>query len=432
MALPSSVTDRLRGIIAGPRSALVPPVRPSTTNPGAPGLEAALGGTWWDGPHGRCFVVERRFPSESVYGRASVGAYGNALIEAADEAALMSSANGARAPFVFFDLETTGLSGGAGTYAFLVGCGAFDERNDFVIRQFVLERPGDERPMLRTVADLLAPAGALVSFNGKSFDAPLLETRHQFHRLPWLAADVPHVDVLHSARRFWRESGAGALADSGCSLTALERQILGTRRHDDVPGFEVPARYFNFIRTGDARPLEAVLEHNWRDLLSLAGLTATLARLVQRGPAAATHAREALALGHTYARAGFEERARESFARAAAVHGQPLPGHSAVRVDALRALAITLRRARRFDDAAACWRRLLESGCPSHVAREASEALAIHHEHRVHDLETARMFALQSLENEAGGAWHEAVHHRLRRLEKKMGSAAGSAALDLG
>src|SRR4029077_3318966 len=100
----------------------------------------------------------------------------------------------------FFDLETTGLSGGAGTQAFLVGCGWVAGDGAVVARQFLLTRPSDERAMLEIVRAELARAGALVSFNGKSFDAPLLETRYAFHRVEWARDCLPHLDVLHPAR----------------------------------------------------------------------------------------------------------------------------------------------------------------------------------------------------------------------------------------
>src|SRR5439155_5978386 len=139
------------------------------------------------------------------------------------------------------------------------------------------------RRLLETAAADLARAGALVSFNGKSFDAPVLETRYLFHRLPWPGGGMPHVDVLHPARRFW--------GDGECSLVALERQLLGVRRVGDVPGFEIPARYFQFIRSGDAAPLAAVLEHKRLDLLSLAAFTALLLHVTHAGPDAARDAR---------------------------------------------------------------------------------------------------------------------------------------------
>jgi hypothetical protein len=255
----------------------------------------------------------------------------------------------------------------------------------------------------------LAPAGALVSFNGKSFDAPLIETRHLYHRLEWTGGRLPHLDVLHPARRFW---GDGAACAAPCSLVALEQSVLGRRRPGDVPGSEIPTRYFTFVRSGDARPLVGVLEHNRLDLLSLAGLTARLLDLVRTGPGAARHPREALALGGVYARGGLDGRARDAYQRALVM----CTSGGDIRIDGLRALALLCRRGGRYEDAAASWRELLAiPGCPRRVAREASEALAVHHEHRARDLPAAKAFALQ-----IGPAWNPAVQHRLARIERKM------------
>jgi uncharacterized protein len=326
----------------------------------------------------------------------------------------------ARPPFVFFDLETTGLSGGAGTHAFLVGCASFDADGGFVTRQYLMTRYADEQPLLAAVAAELARAGALVTFNGKSFDAPVIETRYLFHRADWAAGALPHLDVLHPARRFW--------GSSICSLVALEQQVLGARRLSDVPGFDIPARYFQFIRSGDVRPLAAVLEHNRRDLLSLAGLTAGLLHLVRLGAAGARDPREAFALGCVYARAGLEGRAREAYERAAgvAVSGLNAASLVAIKLGALRALAIMARRARQYEEAAGLWRQLLDlPGCPPPIAREATEALAVHHEHRVRDLAAAKTFAvrLSSLEHRLRPAWTDAVRHRLARIERKLATA---------
>jgi uncharacterized protein YprB with RNaseH-like and TPR domain len=391
---------------------------------------SALGGEWRDESGAPCFVVERRCARASTHGYEPVGAVAERLAAAAGEAPLVAGGAPARPPFVFFDLETTGLSGGAGTYAFLIGCASFDEGGDFVTRQFMLTRFGDEKRVLAAVAAQLAGAGALVSFNGKSFDAPVLETRYLYHRLPWEGGRLPHIDVLHPARRFWgTTSGDGSRLDaaarpsteSSCSLVSLERQILGARRVGDIPGFEIPARYFQFIRSGDARPLAAILEHNRLDLLSLAGLTARLLSLVREGPASARDAREALALGRVYARAGLDARAREAFQRAADRANASNP----VRIDALRALALAARRARQHEHAAACWRMILETpSCQRQVALEAAEALAIHHEHRVRDLAAARVFALKSLSGGLRSGRHAAAEHRLARIQRKMAFAS--------
>jgi tetratricopeptide (TPR) repeat protein len=165
----------------------------------------------------------------------------------------------------------------------------------------------------------------------------------------------------------------------------------------------------------------AVLEHNRLDLLTLAALTAKLLQLVRLGPEAAQNSREAYALGTTYARAEMDERARDCFARAVAMSSAPPDAFDSVRLESLRALALMWRRARQFDNAAACWRKLIDTrGCPPAMHREAAEALAIHHEHRVHDLDAAKAFALKSLSDEARPAWTQAVQHRLARLDRKL------------
>jgi uncharacterized protein len=433
----STLADRVRAV-------LKPSGQPDQTGPTRPylpdaasgagtrqdhlsSLEQVLGGEWrQDG--GSCFVVETRWDPASSHGSETIATMASRLEEAADEALLLIGSP-ARRPFIFFDLETTGLGGGAGTYAFLVGFGWFDACGGFVTRQYLLVQFSDERPLLTTVTGELGRAGALVTFNGKSFDAPLLETRYLYHRLEWTGASLPHLDMLHASRRFWRRDGEQLRRDgtdeSVCSLTALERHILGVPRRSDVPSFEIPSRYFHFVRTGDARPLKGVVEHNRLDLLSLAALTTRMLHLVRGGPPCARDAREALALGRTYARAGLERRAQDAYGRTIELcaPGAIGAGSSTVHVEALRALALASRRARNYNQAAGYWQRLLEvPGCRPHAAREASEALAIHHEHRIRDLETAKAFALRSLEHDRHPAWDEAARHRLARLERKLDS----------
>jgi uncharacterized protein YprB with RNaseH-like and TPR domain len=405
-----------------PASTASAPPEPGGSRIPRPDIEQILGGEFREAAGRRSFVVTRRYEPHTAYGRTSIGELADRL-EGAHESAPLVSVEAARAPFVFFDLETTGLSGGAGTHVFLVGCGWFDERRSFVTVQHLLLDFPSERMMLAAVAADLARAGAIVSFNGKSFDAPVLETRYLFHRLESPCAAIPHVDVLHPARRFWGQDG-----DSSCSLVALERQVLGARRQGDVPGFEIPGRYFQFIRSGDPRPLAAVLEHNRLDLVSLAGLAGQLLHMLEQGPGAARNAREAVALGRLYSRAGLDARAEEAYASALRLGGA-MP---AVRIEALRALALAARRRREYEAAAERWRQLLDvPGCPRPAAREATEALAIHHEHRARDLAAAKTFALKSLELAPPPAWTgrggsrragggDAVRHRLARIERKL------------
>jgi uncharacterized protein YprB with RNaseH-like and TPR domain len=426
----STLADRIRGVLQGtggpnrPETGAAVPERAATAERPAAvaSLESVLSGEWRQQGDAPYFVVESRRERSSPHGHTTVGALADCLRETADDVPLLAGFP-IRAPFLFFDLETTGLSGGAGTYGFLAGCAWFDEDGAFVTRQFMLARLADERALLMSVADELSRAGALVSFNGKSFDRPLIETRYLYHRLAWSGASLPHLDMLHVARRFWKRrdvpSGAAweATEESRCSLAVLERRLLGHRRHGDVPGFEIPQRYFQFVRTGDARPLTPVFEHNRLDLLSLAALMARAAQVVRTGPEGARDAREALALGWIYARAGLVSRAREAYERAVGLS----MGIPATRVESLRALAMALRRARQYEQAAGCWRAILDvRGCPGHIAREASDALAVHHEHRVRDLASARSFALRSLEHERRPAGHRAVRQRLDRIERKL------------
>jgi hypothetical protein len=330
---------------------------------------------------------------------------------------------------LFIDLETTGLAGGAGTYAFLVGCGWFDDAT-FRLRQFFLSNFGAERGLLESVAELAAGCACVVTYNGKTFDLPLIETRFVLQRMQTPFADLPHVDMLHPARRLWREE------DTECRLTNLERTLCGHERDGDVPGFEIPSRYFHYVRSGDARPLEAVLEHNRLDIISLAMLTARASQLLDDGPSAVTTSREALGIGRLYERAGMTEDALASFARAADSAAIDRAGaglktrpstdndtHENIRADALRAYATLCRRLRRYKDAATAWRRLLDlRGSPPALVREATEALAVHHEHRARDLQAARTFALQSLQLQATVARQEAVRYRLARIDRKMTS----------
>jgi uncharacterized protein YprB with RNaseH-like and TPR domain len=311
---------------------------------------------------------------------------------------------------LFIDLETTGIAGGAGTYAFLVGCGWF-AGGTFRIRQFFLSSFTAERALLEAVGEVAANAGTVVSYNGKSFDVPLIETRFALHRLSSPFGELPHIDMLHPARRMWRG------VDAACRLSTIEESLCGYVREGDVAGFEIPARYFRYVHAGDARPLAAVFEHNRLDLLSLALVTARAAQLLEDGPAAARTAREALGMGRLYERGGMTAEAKSCFARAV----EFADGDEDVRAEALRAYALVARRLRHYDDAATAWRRVLGLPvCPRPIEREASEALAVHLEHRRRDLASARDFAERLLQVDESATRRQAALYRLDRLDRKL------------
>jgi uncharacterized protein len=329
---------------------------------------------------------------------------------------------------VFFDIETTGLSGGAGTLAFLAGCGWF-EPEGFRVRQFFLQGPAAEPAMLDALAEVFASASLLVTFNGRTFDVPVMETRWAFHRRPCPVEGLPHVDMLPPARRLWGRQpddpvGSGRVMrdprdpESGCSLSSLERSLLGVRRAHDVAGFEIPARYFQFLRTGDTSLIDDVLEHNRCDLLSLAGLTSQALRLACDGPEACRAPSEQAALGRLYERAGDIDRAVRAYELAAA------SGSGAVRRHALARLAVTMRREARYDAAAAAWQGVLETEPGgrrplTRLERHAVEALAIHHEHRAGNLEAAARYAEQLAGATSGRQATEAAH-RVGRIQRKL------------
>lgn len=320
-------------------------------------------------------------------------------------------------PVMFLDLETTGLSGGAGTVAFLVGCGFFDGSGAFRTRQFLLPGFAAERALLHAVTSCLAEAGCLVTYNGRTFDLPLMETRWMFHRQPVAWGDLTHLDMLHVSRRLWRSRGDED--DAGCRLVELERDLFGVTRVGDVGGWEIPGRYFEYIRHGNAALLEPVLHHNRLDLLSLALVTARAIRLLRDGLEASRDPREWLAIGRELLR--LQQRTRAEACFRAVVDSSFAP--DAVRGEALYTWARLLRRARRFQEAADLWRQLVGCRAARAVLRaEAQEALAVHHEHRDRNLDVAHRWAKDALDARTNPTQRDAVAHRLARLRRKMGS----------
>jgi uncharacterized protein YprB with RNaseH-like and TPR domain len=346
----STLADRLRDL-----------VRPTVVS-GTP-VEAqhdhaadVLGGVWEGHASRRVLVVDRRYGPGHRHGRVSVadclpGDSGWATLD------LLGGRAAPASGVLFLDLETTGLAGGAGTYAFLVGCGWFDDTS-FRLRQFFLPSAAAEAALLTSLSSLIETSGCvcLVTYNGKTFDVPVIDTRCVLQRLEPPFVGLVHVDMLHHARRLWAESpDPGDGAAQGCRLTTLERALCGHEREGDVPGFEIPGRYFHFVRTGDAAPLVPVLEHNRLDILALAALTARAAQVLGGAPDSATP-REALGVARLLERAGRTDEALDWYSRAGQGRG--------VRADALRARALLLRRLRRYADAADAWRDVLGVRCP--------------------------------------------------------------------
>jgi uncharacterized protein YprB with RNaseH-like and TPR domain len=463
----SSLTDRLRGIVGGGAPPISPDARgrveplndgrggDSVTDRSAwRGLDdaslaraaAVLGGSVSASAAGATIVVDRDYPATSRHGTVTIGEIADVLLEGDEALAVLTAcpsrdpssgsefasgqASGSRPESIWFlDLETTGLAGGAGTQAFLVGCACLSS-DGFAVRQFLLPGYEHERALLAAVTGWAAARGAIVTFNGRSFDVPLIETRYLFHRQKFPLEGLPHVDMLHPARRLWRSRGEWAgSSDASCSLGTLEKLLAGVHRVGDVPGFEIPSRYFQFVRSGDARPLEAVLEHNRLDLVSLALVMARALTLVERGPAAAQSAYECLGLARIYDRAGRRDDAEAAYLQAIDRLGR-VGRDPETLADALRRLAYCRRRAGRWREAAEAWQCLADlPRCPAAIAHEAREALAIYYEHRTGDLDVAHVHARQLMREPANLRQRDAAEHRLRRLERKLAKTTSGSSL---
>jgi len=173
---------------------------------------------------------------------------------------------------LFFDLETTGLSGGTGTYAFLVGTGYFRD-GSFRVEQYFMDEYAREPAMLSHLTGIFRSAGALVAFNGRTFDIPLIKNRYRLNRVRGFPVDIPVIDLLYPCRRLFRK------LHGSCTLKSMEENVLGLTRDDDIPGWEIPDVFFSFQRHGDAGRLPLVIEHNRIDVHSMFALIETLARI---------------------------------------------------------------------------------------------------------------------------------------------------------
>ncbi len=425
--------------------------RPRSSDLGEHRVERVLPGELLAGPDGaECFVRDLHFPLSHRHGGLALASFHDA-----DQRWLRRLAGCSRRSLVpgpeslvggrpsattrdqrpetgdfemgrllFLDTETTGLTGGPGTYIFLVGVGFFAEQ-EFVVRQYFMPDYSHEGALLAHLAELFQGFDTLVTFNGKSFDVPLLQTRFVASRRPTPLDAHDHLDVIHPARRLWK------WRLESCSLGSLERHILGVERGGDVPGAEIPGLYFRYLRERDARPLEAVFRHNVDDLLGLLVLTARLGLLL-RDPLAADDPADLLPLARLYESHGEPERAILCYE---AAMGRDLPRQ--LLPLALRRLSQQYVRMRRWDDALKLWLHLVRHAPRRQVWPYVE--LAKYYEHRARDFGLAYEYADRALDlvrwqgDLSRGAplpHHErhtsvrALRHRLLRLARKRAASA--------
>lgn len=378
----------------------------------AESLELVLGGAVENTPHGEIYRIQSIYPSDYQYGGANLFAPPALPLLAAwsgDDRIKDYPLDS----FVFLDTETTGLSGGTGTYTFLIGVGSF-EGQQFNLTQFLMRDPSEEPAILIALESLLARCQALVTFNGKAFDIPLLKTRYitQGWRNP--LADYTHLDLLHLARRLWKDRLPSR------TLGNLEAQILGiTRTGEDIPGWMIPEIYFEFLRSGDPYPLKNVLYHNAMDVLSLASLFVHSSWILSEPlDGRVQDSTDLIALAKLFENLGDHEKAITLYRR-----GMENSAAVEIKIGALSRLASIYKRRGEFHLAITCWQ-----DASSHGDITASIELAKYYEHHIRDYQLALKWAsvaLTLLNNSHRYPYERMtlereIHHRIERISRKI------------
>lgn len=300
---------------------------------------------------------------------------------------------------IFYDLETTGLSGGAGTIAFLAGFG-WIEKNKLIINQYFLHDFPGEIDFLLLINELLVPGKILVSYNGKSFDHPLLRTRFLMKGLK--LHKLPEIDLLHTARRLWKNRLPS------CRLGTIENSILGIHRVGDIPGIEIPDIYFDYLKNGRVNRISGVFKHHLQDIKSLAGLLAHMEILWSNPIDVSTEDRTSLGkmllLGN---RKEGEDLLTDSW--------------NAEDFRAGKILSIYYKRKGHYTDAADIWEKLWQNRKEIFQGLE----LAKYYEHKKKDIGSALSIVGLLMHEESirdNTKLTEALEHRLKRLERKANS----------
>lgn len=409
------------GVVKGTRNLQSPGPAPDR-RPRAP-LETLLpGGSESQAEDGSCFVVDRVYPLETTHGADTLASLPAIELTAAVPYARDERLSGRNLrDFVFLDTETTGLAG-AGTLAFMVGVGYLErqarpdgaETEAFVVRQYFLRDPGDEGPMLSLLDELLARKSGLVTFNGRSFDLPLLDNRYLMNRRPGRVLDLPHVDLLPLSRRMYR-ARVGS-----CALGSLEQSILGVQRSgEDVPGWLIPTLYSNYLRSGDVQPLTGVFYHNRLDLLSMVTLATRLVNEIHQ-PARIQDPLDRLSLAKWQADLG-DLVASEAALRELLAMDIELEPYQ----EALWRLAMLYKQTGRRAEAVPLWQQL---AVISMASVDAHVELAKYYEWHEPDLAAAAQWTEQALAlverrrpSSALFLKRGELTQRLERLRRKMG-----------
>jgi uncharacterized protein YprB with RNaseH-like and TPR domain len=409
-----SLSDRLKslGVQVGAHN-LSPARRTDTTR-----VDQIAPGRLYQTTNGETYIVDKVYPAEHKHGTTSLIAKGalDPLLQWVNPAGkkyTAASLSSLPDSFAYLDIETTGLMGGAGTYAFLVGVGRF-EPDGFHLAQFFMRDPSEEPAHLLALEEFLAPCEMLVTYNGKSFDAPLLNTRYLAQGWKSPLTSLNHLDLLHLVRRFWRERFPSR------TLGNIETFILGAHRsQEDVPGWMIPQLYFDYLRSGDATPLQSVFYHNEMDVLAMAALLNHLTQILERPPdISGESAHELAGIGRFYEDMGNLEDSEKAYQACLACGLK-----DKVYWDSVERLSYIKKRRGDFKSALALWEQAANS---DHLY--AYVELAKYFEHRLRDYPQALIWTRRALEliSRPGfprylrAEWAAGLEHRQTRLEKKI------------
>ncbi len=366
-------------------------------------VEEMLSGEIVETPHGQHFETERLWERHRRHGSVEISDLaelpGDLLAPLSGGA--IEQAHPTR--WAFLDTETTGLAGGTGTCAFLIGVGAIEPAG-FRLRQFFMRDYGEEASLLWRLSEHLSRFDVLITYNGKAYDQPLLETRFRLARARHPFDRLEHLDLLFGARRLWK------LRLESCRLVELENRILGVEREGDLPGEMIPYVYFEYLRTKQAFRLVPIFHHNAIDILSLACLTAIVPSAFRSVGEMLRHGADLIGLARWLLANEREEEALALFRRAV---GLGLPDH--LLFQTLWDIAAMERRLGRKDAALAALAELAESRNPFRV--RALEALAKHYEHRERNYAMALEMTRSALEIQDTPE----IRRREERLRARLG-----------
>jgi uncharacterized protein YprB with RNaseH-like and TPR domain len=383
-----------------------PAPRPPVPAPG-PSCEDHMPWEEVETEHGRHYETERLYERHRRH-----GSIGITDLESMPVDLLQAMSNGEiravePAKWCFLDTETTGLAGGSGTYAFLIGVGRITPQG-FRIRQFFMREFGEEASCLSALHKHLEQFEVLITYNGRTYDQPLLETRFRMMRQRPPFSRLEHLDLLFGARRLWK------LRFDSCRLVDLENQILGVERQGDLPGELIPYFYFEYLRTQEIFRLLPIFHHNAIDILTLACLTAIVPLAFHPpGQAQFAHGAEMVGLARWWRQAEQHENALSLFRQAV---DRGLPDDLMFRT--LWDIALLEKKLNREHAALPLFTELASTRNPWRGA--AYEELAKYYERREHNHAMALEMTINALEIEPS----EALQRRLARLEKKIGNTS--------